>query len=525
MSILLVLDNPKDWPLNIEGVEVVSARKYLTDPGFSTLKHAKVFNLCKSYKYQSFGYYVSLLAAARGHKPLPDISTIQDLKLTELVRAAGDDLDEIIQPCLSKLKEDTFVLSVYFGRNVEKRFDRLALALFNYFPAPFLRASFRREKLPGNGKGNGKSGAGPDEAPAEPPPPERQSRDGSKDAPHVPSPKWILDSLKTIAASEIPHDHFLPVLEFATHYFHRPHRRTRPTEARYDLAILHAPGESTSPSNEKALKRFVKASESMGFETEIISKDDYGRIGEFDALFIRATTSVNHYTFRFAKRAQAEGLVVIDDPDSIIKCSNKVYLAELLQHHRIATPPSLILHQKNWESAPDILGLPLVLKQPDSAFSLGVVKVDTREEYAAEVERLFKISDLLIAQAFMPTAFDWRVGMFDREPIFCCKYFMAGQHWQIYDNSKKGEDALGNFETWPVSACPGDVLKTAIRVSNLIGDGLYGVDLKEIDGKAYIMEINDNPNIDAGVEDEILGEELYLRVMRVFLKRIESRGR
>jgi glutathione synthase/RimK-type ligase-like ATP-grasp enzyme len=55
------------------------------------------------------------------------------------------------------------------------------------------------------------------------------------------------------------------------------------------------------------------------------------------------------------------------------------------------------------------------------------------------------------------------------------------------------------------------VLKTAIRVGNLIGDGLYGVDLKEINGKAHVVEINDNPSIDSGVEDEILGDELYLR--------------
>jgi glutathione synthase/RimK-type ligase-like ATP-grasp enzyme len=69
------------------------------------------------------------------------------------------------------------------------------------------------------------------------------------------------------------------------------------------------------------------------------------------------------------------------------------------------------------------------------------------------------------------------------------------------------------------------VLKTAIRVANLIGDGLYGVDIKELNGRAHVMEINDNPNVDAGIEDQILGDELYMRIMRVFLKRLESRGR
>ena len=71
MSALIVVERPENWPLEIPGTEVVSATDYLTDARFVELRRAKVFNLCRSYGYQSAGYYVSLLAAARGHKPLP----------------------------------------------------------------------------------------------------------------------------------------------------------------------------------------------------------------------------------------------------------------------------------------------------------------------------------------------------------------------------------------------------------------------------------------------------------------------
>ena len=57
------------------GVEVVSARSYISDTHYNRMRGAKIFNLCKSYRYQSLGYYVSLLAEARGHKPLPSITT------------------------------------------------------------------------------------------------------------------------------------------------------------------------------------------------------------------------------------------------------------------------------------------------------------------------------------------------------------------------------------------------------------------------------------------------------------------
>ena len=59
--------------------------------------------------------------------------------------------------------------------------------------------------------------------------------------------------------------------------------------------------------------------------------------------------------------------------------------------------------------------------------------------------------------------------------------------------------------------------------ANLIGDGLYGVDVKESDGKFYVIEVNDNPNINAGCEDAVLKEELYRRMVSIFVKRIEQK--
>jgi glutathione synthase/RimK-type ligase-like ATP-grasp enzyme len=38
-----------------------------------------------------------------------------------------------------------------------------------------------------------------------------------------------------------------------------------------------------------------------------------------------------------------------------------------------------------------------------------------------------------------------------------------------------------------------------------------------------VIEVNDNPNIDAGVEDAWLGEDLYRQVMLEFLRRLEAK--
>ena len=56
-----------------------------------------------------------------------------------------------------------------------------------------------------------------------------------------------------------------------------------------------------------------------------------------------------------------------------------------------------------------------------------------------------------------------------------------------------------------------------------MGDGFYGVDLKMRDGRVFVVEVNDNPNLDAGYEDRIGGKEIYRKIMAVFLARMESR--
>ena len=44
----------------------------------------------------------------------------------------------------------------------------------------------------------------------------------------------------------------------------------------------------------------------------------------------------------------------------------------------------------------------------------------------------------------------------------------------------------------------------ALLAANLIGDGLYGVDMKMTARGPVVIEVNDNPNIDAGAEDSVL---------------------
>ena len=482
MANLVVVDRLAGWSDRFAGAEVVRAHDYLTDPRFTALRGARVFNLCQSYRYQRSGYYVSLLAGARGHRPLPDVPTIQDLKGRSVAHLITEELDALIQRSLAALRGDTFTLSIYFGLNLARRHARLSRLIFQLFPAPLLRAQFQRRRG-----------------------------------------RWLLQNVAPIPAGEVPAAHETFLREAVARYFFRePPRARRQKRYPYELAMLVNPQEKFPPSDERALKRFTRALRAAGFDVERIGRDDYPRLAEFDALFIRETTQVNHHTYRFARRAAAEGLVVIDDPVSILRCTNKVYLAELMERRRLPIPRTVVVDRRNADEVASKLGFPCVLKLPDSAFSQGVVKVDDAQQLARQLDTMLERSDLLVAQEFLRTDYDWRVGVLAGEALYACQYFMVKRHWQIYKQEGGGRTSTGNFQTMAVADAPPAVIRLALRAAQAVGDGLYGVDIKQHGRRLYVIEVNDNPSMDAGVEDQVLGDTLYQRLAAVFLERVEA---
>ena len=324
-----------------------------------------------------------------------------------------------------------------------------------------------------------------------------------------------------IQLKEIPDEQRAFVEEYAKAYFSRKrHTARKIANPLYDLAILVDPDEKEPPSNKQALANFITAAEKEDIHVELLTAEDYDRIEEFDALFIRTTTTVDHYTYRFARRALTEGIAVIDDPDSILRCSNKVYLAELLNNAKLPTPKTLIVHKQNADTVAAEIGLPCVLKLPDGSFSIGMRKVHTETELQDALKEMFEESDLIIAQSFTPTEFDWRIGVLDGHALYACKYYMAKGHWQIY-NWASSDESNGKFETVPIFQVPKKVLQAALAATKLIGDGLYGVDLKQFGEEVTIIEVNDNPNIDNRVEDQVLKQELYETIIASFTTRVK----
>ncbi len=486
-STLVVVDDLSDWSPYYPSEQVISFDQYLAGENVAIGQRVRVINLCSSYAYLSDGYYCSLLAEARNHHVIPSVKVINDLGKNALYRLQLEDFSQPLARAFKHRNQNgELVLHSYFGYTQENAFQDLARRLFERFPCPVLEIALRGDA------------------------------------------HWEIADLKAVSPRELD-DGMQTLFADALDKFSKKvwrKGRTRKT-ARYDLAILVDPAEQLPPSNRKALTKFIKIGRQMGIDVELITRHHFSRISEFDGLFIRETTAIDHHTYRFAKKAEAEGLVVVDDPTSILRCANKVYLADLFKTHKVPAPRTWILHHGNvghLDTVEAVAGFPMVVKIPDGSFSRGIVKVNDRPELDAKVEELFQQSALLLAQEFIYTDFDWRIGIFNNKALYACRYFMVKNHWQIYRHGGRRTDS-GDFTTMPTFEVPKAVLDAAVKATQAIGNGLYGVDVKEINGKAFVIEVNDNPNIDGGIEDRYLGDELYRAILNEFLRRMEKRGK
>ncbi|TMP63814.1 carboxylate--amine ligase [Pseudoalteromonas sp. S1610] len=459
---LIVVDN-NEQALALSFENVITFNTYSRDYPKRNEPKTRIINLCDSSQYLSKGYYCSLLAEARKHQVLPSVKTINALRSGQA-------------PILNTGHIDG---AVYFGNALNELQSKAAKSIFKQYPAPILFVD----------------------------------------------QQGLLQQGSLTSLSEQQYAAFIEKLNEFTQTQWRIGKVER--RFRWDMAILVDHNEKVPPSDKDAITRFIKAAAKHGINAKALSFEEIDNIAQFDALFIRQTTAIDHPTYRLASKAQSLGLVVIDDAESILRCCNKVYLHDAFNYQKVPSLKTVVVADQSKDTIEQLeasFTYPLVLKMPEGSFSKGVYKVANRDELEAKLSELFALSALVLAQEYMYTEYDWRVGVLNGRAIYACRYLMARNHWQIYNHDAK-RFFSGGFETLPTFELPKAVLDAALKACKTVGKGLYGVDVKEHQGRAYVLEVNDNPSIDHKVEDGYLGDELYMIIMDEFKQRLEARGR
>jgi hypothetical protein len=222
--LVIVVEKASDWGSYYPSDNVVTAMDYLRAPATGE-ERTQVVNLCRSYKYLGSGYYVSLLAEARGHRVIPSVRTINDLRKRSLYGLDVEDLNQKLTNFLPAGGRDTTDLGilVYFGQTGYPDLQDLARQVFETFPCPLLRIEFERERV------------------------------------------WQIGAIKPVGLhtlNDAQEDGFAQALDqFSRKLWRKPRARR---QFRYDIAMLVDPKEKMPPSNKKALKAFIDAGKQLG---------------------------------------------------------------------------------------------------------------------------------------------------------------------------------------------------------------------------------------------------------------------
>jgi len=477
---LIVLND--DLNIDSSNASVVNFNQYLIEFPKKGNVTTRLINLCDSTQYLSQGYYCSLLAEARQHQVLPSVSTIND------ITSQPEGLVVPIPHNIAKIygKEKSNDQLVYFGWHEDENINKIAQYVFEQYPAPILKLTLNW-------------------------------RD-----------KQLFATLNLTALSELSTEQHSTLQLRLDNFTNNVWRSNKNRKLfRWDMAILVNHEEETPPSDKKALKNFVKAANKFGINAELVTVDQIGLLNRYDALFIRETTAIRHHTYQLARQAENEGLVVIDDATSILRCCNKVFLHDAFSYNTVPSPKTQFVSDATEATLVQLeqdFTYPMVLKLPESSFSKGVFKVADRAALEQKLHSILADSAIILVQEYLYTQYDWRIGVLNGRAIYACRYHMARNHWQIYNHGAK-KFSSGEFETMATFEVPRQVLETAVKACSFIGNSLYGVDLKQVNEKVYVIEVNDNPSIESDVEDRYLGYELYMQIMQEFANRLEQRGR
>ena len=270
-----------------------------------------------------------------------------------------------------------------------------------------------------------------------------------------------------------------------------------------------------------ALIRCRDVAEGMGHHVDFIFPVDINKIPHMDALFIRARTDPMNVTYVAARIAEFHGIPVIDDPRSIQICSDKVNMYSHLIKNNISLPKTIFLSKNDLTVERvtqmfDELGSPLIVKEPSTSFSLRVEKVDDIAAFFKVARRFIRLSDWIVVQQFIQSRYDWRVGVLDGKLLYACKYTIPSDTFKI-QASVNGHLVYCGVESVQPEQVPRHVIRLGIEAANAIGRGLYGVDIKNANGDAYVIEVNDNPSIESG-EDDCYPEVFEQIVCHLFAK-------
>ncbi len=269
-----------------------------------------------------------------------------------------------------------------------------------------------------------------------------------------------------------------------------------PRSASASLLVAVGGDPDRAPSSPGAVARFAQAAERFDIRVETWEIDS-GDVPAADGAFMRTYTEVDNAAYRLAVAVEQAGGPVIDSPEAIRRGCNKIFQALEFMRAGIPTPGTAVVFSVDQlADASERLGAwPIVVKHPTGAFCNGVYLARSPAELEEVAGVVLADAGGVVLQRFAPTLHDWRIGILGGKPLYAARYGMAAGSWRLCERDLGGENWGETYSARLEDAPPG-VIETALAAAALMGDSLWGVDVKVLESGPAVIEVNDNPDID-----------------------------
>jgi glutathione synthase/RimK-type ligase-like ATP-grasp enzyme len=261
--------------------------------------------------------------------------------------------------------------------------------------------------------------------------------------------------------------------------------------------------------------------EGMGYRSYFIFPVEIKKVPKTDALFIRSRTDPLNISFIASKMAEMHNIPVIDDSRSIQICSDKVNMYLHLIKAEVPVPRTEFVKKSDFseermEQLLESMDGSMIMKEPSTTYGNRVKKVTSLVDAHRIAGSYLKMSDWIVAQEYIESDEDWKIGVLRGEFLYACRYVLPTESQKIMA-SEEGEIPDYASECVPREQVPEDTIDLAVKAARAIGMGLYSVDIKQRGGRQFVIEVNDNPSLESG-EDEYY-PQIYNKIISNLMER------
>lgn len=235
---------------------------------------------------------------------------------------------------------------------------------------------------------------------------------------------------------------------------------------------------------------------------------------EFDAIYLRTGDEDKMFSEHILEVLNESGVVTQAENDAYAYEANKFYAVKILSENDVEVPDSVYtLSPDTAVQAAEELGYPVIMKTIGGSGGQGVMRASSEGELKPVMDTMKAFEQDICLQEYIEHA-----GSDNR-------ILVVGDQVFGYGRTSAGE------EEWRSNISEGGVREeieitdemknTALTAARATGFDICGIDIIEVDGEYFVLEVNGAPGLNEAINEKV-GDDVILRIVERMHERAQK---